>query len=264
MAFSIIRHAFRMIFGNFWQALRLSVGPFALVALIFYVLARVLNIGMVSVVFMMMSPTRADPVIVAFVICAIVAGITVTGWVAVAWHRFILKEEYVRILPRFDRRTWRYLVKSFQIGLVVMFVAFCIGFVGGMLLAITGLAEVWIFPTALGFAISTVASYLSFRMGLALPAAAVDGGLGLGDSMRLTLRLKGIIWQVVFILIFINVIARGVSMPFTSAPVALQIGIATAAGWLTMMLGLSVLTTFYGHLVENRPLADTVTPAAES
>ena len=115
LGWEIFAHAVAMVFRNFGQVLRITLGP-ALVAGIvagttFSLFAKTLtepsvaNSGQVILVGLLMMLT--------FWVCLL--------WVTVAWHRFILLEEYAKgLLPsfRFDRIT-AYFGTALAIGLMV-------------------------------------------------------------------------------------------------------------------------------------------------
>lgn len=255
MAFSIIRHAFAMVFGNFGQALRLSIGPFALTALVIYIVAQMLDIGMISIAFMMMQPASADPVIALFVIAAIIASTFTTAWVAVGWHRFILLEEYVQLLPQVrDRPIMGYILTSLAISFWVIIASFIAGLIVGFALAATGLQDAVVPAFIGGLLIGLVVSFVWFRLGLSLPALAIGERMRLRESLAATKPISSTILQVVLIVALLNALGQSAIGTLAGLGMTVTIIASLALYWVSFMVGLSILTTFYGHLIEGRDL----------
>jgi hypothetical protein len=256
MAFSIVRHALAMVFGNFGQAMRLSIGPFLIAAGLIYALAEALEIGAVSLMFLAMDPTNSDPLILVFLLVALLIAVFVTAWVAVAWHRFILLEEYVQLMPQLrDRPIGGYVLTSLGIGVWIVLVSFGAGLVLGIFMALTGTGDSIVIGFVGGALIGALSSYVWFRLALVLPGLAIGKRMKLSEAFAATRPLDGTIWQVVFILVFINFLAQTAAGAIAPGSVAVQLILNGVVTWFSFMIGLSVLTTLYGHLMEGRALA---------
>ena len=260
LAFQIVRHAFFMVYSNFGQALLLSIGPFLLALGAIYLLSETFSIGAITVM-MGLNPASADPVIIAILILMAFIFVFTNCWIAVGWHRFILLQEYVQILPKLsDRPILSYLWRSVVIGLWILLIVFAFGLFVGMVvtvvLALAGPNFTSVLEFGLNLSLTAITSYAWFRMGLVLPALAVNEPMSIRTSLRETEQFGKTIWQVVFILIFLNLIARLFSDALIDLPLIVQMSVNAAIYWVTFMVGLSILTTFYGHLIEKRPLAD--------
>ena len=131
-----------MIFNNFGQALRVSVGPYLLL-----VLATVLIFGSASSFEQLgdlasgnLPPEQlvtAGGSIVIGTLVLLILFVFVAAWVAVSWHRFILLEEYSGIIPAISGRPiWPYIGRSFVYGLFIGLVALILGFAVGIVTAI--------------------------------------------------------------------------------------------------------------------------------
>lgn len=251
MAFHIIRHAFLMIFSNLGQALRVSIGPYLL--LIAAVAGTFLVLGFPSL--SQIDPTTGaiDPDAVAAInpLGLVVApfmiafGLFVFGWVAVSWHRFILLEEYAGFLPAVSGRPiWPYVGRSFLYGLLLTLVAIPLVLVFGMfgpfLLVIPG----------------AILTFLWFRIGLALPSIAVGKPISMGQAWSASSGMSGTILGVAFLLMLINGAASIVVDQIAPIAGIIAFVLELVLQWVTLMLGVSILTTLYGHLIENRPLID--------
>ena len=257
MAFQIIRHAFRMVFGNFREALKVSVGPYVILALIF-----VLVIGMIgdtggmfdaSMPMAGAEPMRPGAALALFALVPVL--LFVVSWVAVAWHRFILLEEYPGLLPSLaDRPIWPYAGRSLLYGIVVLLAALpliflVMGLAMPLMMAGSGLASILIFVAITGFM-----TYLWLRIAIALPSVAVGQPITMADAWRASKGMSGTIFGVAFLLMGINGLASVLTAQFSAVLPLVGFLLDVALQWTVLMLGVSVLTTFYGHLIEGRDL----------
>lgn len=261
MALNIILHTFRMIFGNLGQALRVSVGPYllmvVLLALAFSIFAVPMSVSMDPMT-QMMSPSMG---LLPLVVLPLV--MFVTSWVAVSWHRFILLEEYSGLLPAVSGRPiWSYAGKAILLGLLVLAVAIPLFLILGTILVplfgggmpadpAAGLP----FMAMLIFAIATVLlTFLSLRWGVALVGTALGKPIGFSDAWRATKPVSGVVFNVAAILMLVNFLPGLILSPITQFVPIIGSVLQLILTWLTMMLGISVLTTLYGHVIEKRPL----------
>jgi len=260
MAFQIIRHAFRMVFGNFGQALRVSIGPYLILIAVFAVSIAVVGSieGLSATNFDTGSPVPVAPgyTAILFIILA-PATLFVLAWVAVAWHRFILLEEYSGMLPRAaGLPIWPYVRRSMLYGLILALAAIPLGaliFIPAMNLA--GDAPLIGF-LLLALIVPMVGTYLWFRMALALPSIAIGKPISLGEAWNASRGHSGMIFGAAILLAFINGAANFVSTFADGTVPAIGFFIDVAVQWTGVMLGVSVLTTFDGHLSEGRELPD--------
>lgn len=258
MALRLILHTFRMIFGNFGQALKVSVGPFLIL-----VLAQGVLFGVIA--------TNADTVVgangpmVLAMLLMIPLFLFVMAWVAVAWHRFILKEEYTNILPAVSGRPiWPYAGKVILLTLLIFVISIPIFFVLNSVAIpfvsmshidpITGEADLPIWPLVVFMFGFLLIGFVALRLGIALVGTAVEKPMAFGEAWNVTKPVAWTIFGVVIILGLINLVPTiltfvvGIRVPILSAVFSI------ALNWLTTMLGISILTTIYGHVVEGREL----------
>ncbi len=252
MAWQLVRHAFTIVFGNLEQAIRASAVPF----LIMVVITVVLGFG-ASASFDPMDDdilTAGDVGAGALTGLAMsIASLLLFGWVAVTWHRFILKEEYPGIIPAISGRPIAsYIGKSILIGLLIILALIPI-----MLIVLPVLTSLLSFNvvvvTIWSFVLGLVASYLWLRLAIILPGVAVGESMNLMAGWGITKPLNGTILGVAAIIGVINGIMTLIAMSFADVPV-LGFLVNVAVQWLTVMVGVSILTTLYGHLVEGRDL----------
>ncbi len=261
MAWNIVRHAFAMIFNNFGQALRVTVGPGLLLvaAWTLFILVAAIPLDAMNAGVDADNFAPGNPLLMLLLVLPLIAfSFFVMGWVAVAWHRFILLEEYSGIIPAIaDRPIWGYIGKSMLLGLLIALVAIPVSFIVGILVVpFAGMSgELPILALGLsGLLIGTLLGFVWFRTAISLPAKALGKDMGFGEAWSKSKGLSSTILGVTLIIVGLNI---GVGIVFTlvlsSVPV-LSFVAEIAVNWLSTMAGISVLTTLYGHLVEGRSL----------
>jgi hypothetical protein len=181
--------------------------------------------------------------------------ISVVGyiWIAVGWHRFILLGEAPgRVLPRWNGfENWIYFLKVLLLSVIMIAIVILpqlILIYFGFGLFLIGLEQT---------IVSVLGLYVFYRLSLTLPAAAVGISLGLRESWQTTREVSWAIWfvPIVFALLTIVeylVVQKGL---FNSVSIGLIFLISGVLKWITLMFGISVLTTLYGYLVEGREMS---------
>ncbi len=272
MGYAIFRHAVIMVFANFGNALRVSLVPLLVMigAGLVVFLATGLNLEDLARLQETLdtadldaeatgSDTPVAPGMIGMAVGAILVLIVlyaaIAAWIAVAWHRFILLEEYPGPVPSLHGGpVLAYIGKSILIGLVVLVVFIPAAIVLGVVLLPVAAGSPVLGGLLIGLLIGTLVAYVGLRISLILPAASIGESMGIGASWRATGRLSGPVFVAVICLTLLNIVL--------ALPIELILG-GTAAGllaqqvvnWITLMIGLSALTTLYGHLVQGRDLA---------
>lgn len=177
----------------------------------------------------------------------VVAGL----WIAVAWHRYVLLSEYPRgWLPRFDGgRMLGYLGRSLLIailiGLAILVLMMPLGFLA---IALPGLAA--LYPVlAVG-----VGSILFFRLGVILPAGAVDRKMTLGEAWDATKDGNSTVLVLAGLMMAGSLILQLPSMLNGDPGSIINLVYGIVVNWFATIIGVSVLTTLYGHFVEGRAI----------
>jgi len=264
MAFQIIRHAFRMIFGNLGQALRVSVGPYIVLVVGYLVAFMVAGQSGALGALTSGAPTMSENVsglFVLLVLALIPFTLFVLAWIAVSWHRFILLEEYSGILPAVnDRPIWPYAGRSILYGLLILLIAIPLFFVVGLVATpfLSSSPQAAFSPIAIlvFVAVAAVLSFVWFRIGIALPSIAVGQPISIGQAWQASAPMSGTIFGVSLLLMAINALGEVVITPFSTTAPLIGMLLSIAVQWTVLMLGVSILTTLYGHLIEKRPLID--------
>lgn len=249
---NIFIHAVTMVLNNLPTAVRLSAGPMLLVL----VVALIFGTGFVLTGEDQSSRITQGtfPVLGVFLTTAvmILSGL----WVAVAWHRFVLREEGpTGFLPPFHGGAiGAYVVAGFIFALVLIAVAIPFALVAGILLAPVAMSGGQPGPVAgfIGFLVLYVPiAYVAYRISPILPSAALQARMPLKEAWYAT----GTSGAAFVVLTFVSVLASFlIGLPAQILPGILAVLWAFAAQWVSVLVGASILTTIYGHYVEGRAL----------
>ena len=245
MAFRIIMHAFRMVFGNFGAALRISM-PMIVVGILGILFPAEHQIRQPDTA----TETLQNVITGPFLIWMLAYMVT-TLWVAVAWHRFCLREEYPgAMMPAFHGdRMLGYLGWSILIMLVAILVSILAGIVISAIGAVTQFRAL---SALLWLGWFGVLLWFIQRISLVLPASAVNERQSFRKSWEATRPISGPILAVSVLFALFSVLMGQVALPFANVSMVLGGVLNGVAQWVSMMLGLSILTTIYGICIEGR------------
>ena len=265
MAFKIVLHAFNMIFGNIIDALKVSIGPSIVFCLIGAVVFFLIGPSFEELIWILQGQTEnivglpsdevASTGAVAqfrlFIFVSLILLMVFFAWIAVAWHRFVLLEEYPSTLPQFrDRPIIKYLGKSFGITLIIIALVFVALLIGVIISMVGGLSVLSIVK----FGVTVLISYVWFRFAISLPGIAVGRSISLGEAWSISKPLDTQIIGIALILMLIGYVSDIVLSPIYGVMPIVAVVFDLGINWVVMMLGISILTTLYGHLVEGREL----------
>lgn len=266
--YQLLRHVVHQVFGNLGAAARITL----VLLVIPLAIVLVTNPTILTGEYVSFDPTtgRGDLSSVGLVgiLIAIVAGLVCWLWAAVAWHRFVLLEEYpTGVFPR-----WRgsnivnYFGNTLLIGLIMIGVGLGVGIGIGILVALFDSPAVAI---ALGVSLVFALSWVATRIGLILPAAAIGEKLGVGESWRATAPVSGQIIMPIFVIALVSAILNQgiiallgetttVQTPLGPQPQATLtmagVVVSAAVSWVQTLVNLALMTTLYGNLIEGRAL----------
>ena len=260
MAWQIVKHAFAMIFNNFGQAVKVSVIPFVILMAVAALLLAVAGVpwDLMRGEFDVNEIPQVSGLAVLLIIALVVFAFFTFGWIAVSWHRFILREEYTALIPAVSGRPiWGYVGKSILLGLLLSLIAIPVSMLLGLLFfpLMGASAEPGIFAFIFALVLGSILGFLWFRWAISLPAKAVGEDMTFSTAWATTAPLAGIIFQVTLITVALNLAASFLLAFALNEIPAVSLVLELAVNWLSTMIGISVLTTLYGHLVEGRPLA---------
>jgi len=246
-------HAVRMVLNNIGTAIRISAVLMGLQLLL------VLGLGtgfLLTGADMSERMMRGDyPFFGAFV--TFVALIVISLWIAVAWHRFILREEVpTGPLPVFNAGAiGAYFVAGIIFGLILIVVAIPFGILGGIVVAPMMMASGGEPGLVAGFLMFVIiylpVAYVAYRISPILPSAALQARMPLKEAWYAT----GTSGAAFVVLTVVSVLAGWLlNAPAAVLPGILGVIWAFLSNWITVLVGASILTTIYGHYVEGRAL----------
>lgn len=240
----LFSHSLRQVTGNVEGALRVSAVPFAA-----QTAASLLLVGRMEGLSM---PVQIGPA----ELLALVVMIATSLWIAVAWHRFILLNERIAgFLPPFRAdligayllRWLGYGLALFPPALVLTMVASALvggWMVGSPLLASLAFAAIALVPLAV----------LALRLFTGLPGAALQDGSDFMAGWRATAGQTGDIAVLAAVAVAAHLVVGLVGGALSAALPILGFGLNVILGWFVTMVGVSILTTLYGHYIQGRPL----------
>ena len=177
-------------------------------------------------------------------------------WVAVAWHRYILLDEVpAGQLPEFNgQRMLSYAGYSIGIG-IIGFVLFLVlsAIVGIVAVPLLGMVGAFI-TGVVGIAAMLIVGY---RLAPVLPATAIGKPLTIRQAWE---SPNGANMPIIILAVLSAVAAIVIDIPAFILAMAGPIGAFLAllwtlgTGWVKMLVGVSILTTLYGHYIERRSI----------
>ena len=258
MGVSLFVHSVRLVLGDWRNALKIT----GLLYLIYAVPA---------LVFALLFPTPVQPeqAMAALgsggflgLITAILA-IVAFVWVAVAWHRYVLLDEVpAGQFPEFNSsRLLSYGGYSLLIGLIGFVLSFIVSAVVGII-AIPLLNVVGVFITGL-LALAAVL-IVGYRLAPILPSIAIGKPITLRQAWEATNSANV---PIIVLAVLSAVAALVFDIPAFVFAMAGPIGgflavlWTLATGWVKMIVGVSILTTLYGHYIEGRAIPSAMAGA---
>lgn len=246
----IFVHSLRQVFNNFDGALRVS----GVLYLVQVVVGLLFGGSLTFSAGNMMNGGPGAGFFLGMLIVLLVALVT-SFWIAVAWHRYVLLGEKPAILPTFrGDLIWAYLLKSLGYGLILIVVGAIWGGLVG--LAVGSLLGNSVVLTMIVMAVLIYLPVLviAFRVSSDLPAAALGVQRPFLSGWAATEGQTGDLVGLAAI-----AVVFGVGLQLLGGFVFGQIGVlaiiwSLLVGWVQMMVGVSVLTTLYGHYIEKRAL----------
>jgi hypothetical protein len=245
----IFTHSVRQLTNNLPAALRIS----GVLYLVQFVAALLFGGAMMSGDMGSMGAAGFGIGAILVLLISLVTGV----WIAVAWHRYVLlAENPATVLPALmtDKMT-AYFLRSLMIAILVIIAAAVLGMIASFIampLMMNGAGMIGFLVIALIVQLPLI--FVGFRLATTLPGAA----LGENHSFMAGWEATQADWKAIFQLSVIAALAMwainiiGLYV-FGGYGILAQIW-QLIAGWPVMMVGLSILTTLYGHYIEKRPL----------
>ncbi|CAN1560806.1 hypothetical protein MCELHM10_02636 [Paracoccaceae bacterium] len=253
---AIFLHSLRQVTGNLPSAIKVSALPYAVQFLVTFFLTRPDKIAaMANDPAAMMA---GGPSLIAQLLSFLVIFAT-SVWMAVAWHRFVLRNESPSsFVPPIDPdRMLGYFLRSLGVGVICFLLLIVFGFVAGLVGGAVAYATGSTFILLLVVAILVYfpVFVIAYRLMTALPAPAVAdeagpfmAGWDATKGQNETFIGLGVISALV-------IFANGfIVFNLVGASTVLFLAWTLAFNWFATMVGLSILTTLYGHYIEKRAL----------
>lgn len=246
--YQLLRHVVQQVFGNFGAAARLTM-ILAMGPTLFLVAT---NPEVMAGAATSSDPETFENINWGMLMIGVIIGVIAWCWAAVAWHRFVLLEEFSDgLLP-----TWRganvlsYFGRAVLVMLVVVGVTVAAGIGIGIVVAATGAVAL---AVVLGIGLVIGAAWVATRVGLILPAAAIGEPMRIKESWALTAPVSGqILLPIIVIALVAGLLSQAMVLIFGVGMVG---AVATAlVSWVQLLVNLAVMTTLYGNLVEGRQL----------
>ena len=249
----IITHSVRQVFGNFGPAIRISAVLYVVLWATVLVLdaafgANLPVSGAGDAAEMTAMKALFGPALLSLVVL-LLADI----WIAVAWHRYVLKGEHSPgWLPVFQGRR----MLGYFGAMIAMFLVFGLLVAGTLLVA--SLATRLIGNGALLSVVPAVflvlAGGLMLRLSTVLAGYALEPGHRLIEGWEATRgQSLGFFLLALIVGVAINLV-QAVTVALLSGTPLLFIAVSFLVQWVVTMVGISILTTLYGHYIQKRAL----------
>jgi hypothetical protein len=252
----IFIHSLRQVLGNLPSAIKVSAVPYAVQFVVSFLLTRPDKMAAMGTD--PMAAMQGGPSLVAQLLSLVVV-IATSVWIAVAWHRFVLRNEApTGFVPPIDsNRMLGYFLRSLGIGLICILLGIVLGFVGSLIGGAIAYAtgSVVLILLVVAILVYFPIFVIGYRLMTALPAPAVAdepgpfmAGWDATKGETETFMGLGVISAAV-------IFANGfIALYILGGSVVLFLAWTLVFNWLATMVGLSILTTLYGHYIEKRPL----------
>ena len=249
MGLTLFVHAVTLVFSHVRPALRIS-------ALLYLVPAILYQVALATI----LAPNLNSPTAmsVASAILGLIA-VVAAFWIAVAWHRYILLDEMPEtIAPPFrGDRLLAYFGNSLLVGLIALGIGLVVFVPLGIVAGVTAggggtpLFLLLLVPLV-GYFLITAFTY---RFSLILPASAIGKPITLSQAWAATSVANGTIFALAFMSVLCIVLLTLPGLWIRSNVGSLAAVIwQTLVGWIELMVGVSIITTLYGHYIEKRPV----------
>lgn len=250
MAGSILLHAFRLIAGNLREVFRLTFffGFISQFVLLWVFYKAISSTGVAEV--LGLSGARAANLLLD--LSAILVNLVLTSWLAVNWHRFILVQEYpTSVFPIWrSRLVLDYGLRVLQV--VGLFLGLIV--VGAVFSGVLGHLVHPIISPLLVALVFFIVTWLCLRLGIVLPAVAVELPFDLSKSWALTTKLSRALGLVSMVLCAafasVNQILKRMD-----PDLFFELILRSVLSWAMLVFVITCLTTVYQVLVEGESIS---------
>lgn len=245
----ILKHSLRQVFGNLSGALRVSA--------VLYLAQIAVGLAMGAGIAWRggMGPGMMDSGMLAGFALALAVAVLSSLWIAVSWHRFVLLDEEATLIPGFrGDRIWAYLLRSLAYAVILVMAGALWGMIVGAALGTFLMGNRIAWMMTMGLVVYLPVMVVGLRLTADLPAAALGADVAFLSGWRAT---AGHTQDIAVLVVLLLALSFGVTIlgafVFGLIPVVSMVW-GLVIGWLQMMVGVSVVTTLYGHYIEKRDL----------
>lgn len=240
-------HSLHQVTGNFAVAIRIS----ALLYLAQVAVVSLTDLSLLTDEAAMRAAIEAGSFPWGRLSLVVLVAVGVNLWIAVAWHRYVLRVEVPEsVIPPFRAdRMLAYFGKMIALGLLLAIPMMILMGATGPVVAGGG---------ALGSLVAVLVvavpvSVLFFRISAILPAAALGAPLTLAQAWARTAGATGALaaLSLLFLAASLVIDLPAAALARGSVPELVWLGLT---GWVKAMVGISILTTIYGYYIEGRAL----------
>lgn len=237
----IFLHSLRMVLNNLGTALRVSLVLYLLPALAQILLFRSYEGAAAGTI----------PGVSGSSLIVLVISLLSSLWIAVGWHRYVLTGEEPRgWLPAWHPSEmisyfWRSLLIGLLVFAVMMVAMIVVMVLGSLARSLLGI---------LAFGLVGLASYIFFRVALVLPAAALGRPMPLRTSWQATREDSASIVALALIVIGGSLLMELPALIDGDRGSVVNLVYGLVVNWFATIIGVSMLTTLYGHFIEDRPI----------
>ena len=254
-SFQILSDSIQRVFNNLGAAIMISLVPYVIAIAIAAVLWLPIGLQVLTDQRAMQAMVQAGNFpwlqFVVTLLAFVIAGL----WIAVAWHRFILLDERPGWIPQFKGdRIWAYFLRGLLIVIILIPVVIVASIVIGIVAGLIGQGNI-VIAIIVSFLTFFVVWLIGLRLGTSLPGAAVKPGTSLGDGWRATSGQWGMFAVLAVMLAVLSFVIGWIGTLLVGVPI-LSLIWSIVTNWVSTMVGLSLLTTLWGHFVEGRSLSN--------
>ena len=251
----LLVHSIRQVFGNLGAAVRISGVLYVVQWAVSLVLGMTLAHRLQPVAGDQNAMMAATKELIGPGLLGLVVVLLTDFWIAVAWHRYVLKEEASRgIIPLFDgRRILGYFGTVLAIAGLVIVPALVISLLIGT--TIRALLGDGFLPVLIAQVLmQTLLGAFAFRLSAVLAGVALEPGHRISEAWQATEGESATLLELAFYCALALAAASIAGSVLFGGSVVLRIIYFFVAQWVITMVGISILTTLYGHYVQKRPL----------
>ena len=233
----IVSKAVTLVWVNLGAAIRATAVPFGLMAA-------------VPVLFLQ-GPVSGEATLQPEHVLVAILSFLLFAWGSSAWHRYVLLEELPAPLPRPGGAAFvEYLWASIRTGAFTLAVIVVAILVISLLAGAFGpLLGAGVYPLTFGGVV--LIAYVGLRVSLVLPAAALGRRMPLRQSWQATRPAWNAVLVAGLLVAGLQAVLAFIAEALAGVPL-LGLVVVVVLNWVSVMIGLSILTALYGVLVEGR------------